>query len=64
MTACTCGSRTFEIDAVYAAKDRIQIGDDDPEDFTVIDTTYGDGEWEDHSTVRCVECGKEMQYCE
>ena len=63
MTACTCGSRTFDIDAVYAAKDRIII-DEDGEGFGIADTNYMDGEWQDMGTVRCVQCGKETQYSE
>lgn len=61
MKACVCGSRRFDISAVYSACDKIEL-DDDNEGFDLIDTTYGDGEWEDHSEVTCAECGKSFEY--
>jgi len=64
MKPCSCGSRRFSVEAVYSAKDYIELKDDGSEDFDVNDTEYGDGEWEDHSTVTCLDCGKTMEYSE
>lgn len=61
MKPCTCGSVEFSVQAVYAGVDRIRL---DGEDFEIIDTHYGDGEWEDMGTVTCCECGKTMPYSE
>lgn len=63
MKPCECGSVEFEIEAVYAAKDRIRL-DRGSNDFDITDTHYGDGEWEDWEAVTCCECGKTMTYSE
>lgn len=64
MKPCTkCKGTQFDVAAVVSATDRIELGDDPNfEEFEVIDTTHYDSEWEDHSTVRCVECGNEFEY--
>ena len=61
MKPCECGSVEFVIEALYTAKDRIRLTEDD---FEIIDTHYGDGEWEDMGAVKCAECGKVMTYSE
>lgn len=64
MKKCDCGSIHFTIEAVYAATDHIRLHDDGSEDFDIIDTSYGDGEWEDWATVTCSGCGKTTTYSE
>ena len=61
MKPCKCGSVEFDVQAVYAGVDRIRL---DGGDLDIIDTHYDDGEWEDHSAVKCAECGKVMTYSE
>lgn len=63
MKPCECGSYEFTVEAVYAAKDRILL-DPESDDFDILDTDYGDGEWEDTAKVTCCECGKTMTYSE
>lgn len=64
MQPCECGSHEFIIDAIYTAKDRILLipVEGDNENFEVLDTTYYDGEWEDHADVTCADCGKVTEY--
>lgn len=60
MHPCTkCGGVDFKIEATYAALNHVRLIDDD---FEVIDINYGDGEWDDDSTVRCCGCGEEWEY--
>lgn len=61
---CECGSLRFRVQAVYSAVDTICLHDDGSEDFDVEDVAYGDGEWEEHGSVTCCECGKVMEYGE
>jgi hypothetical protein len=56
-----CGGREFKIAAVYDATDTILVSEDG-DDFEMLDTRYGDGEWEDMASVRCVVCDHIMEY--
>lgn len=61
-----CGGKHFTVEANYAARDRIVLLDQEEyaEEFEVIDTDYGDGEWSDDSTVHCCDCDDEWPYSE
>ncbi len=63
MNICSkCGGNRFKIDAVVTAKDYIELDENDPEEFEVIDQELGDSEWDDESAVECTNCGHSFQY--
>lgn len=64
MAPCVkCGGKEFKIDAVVAATDTIELGEDPNfDDFEVIDTDHFDSEWQDDSQVRCTNCQHTFTY--
>lgn len=64
MKTCKCGSKTFEIPTLFTGWTRIEIEEDDSEEFEVIDTDPQDGEWQEDDLVTCCECGEQIPYSE
>lgn len=63
MKICLCGSTQFKIQTNFAGYTIVDI-EPDTDDFDIIDSEPGDGEFETELPVECRECGKEMSYLE
>ena len=61
MRTCECGSRQFEVWAIWYGEMCIELTEEGG--FEVVQSDPGDSEFERSAPVECVECGRSSPFC-
>ena len=67
MKACeVCGGRRFKVPTIFRGTTEVEVDKAEPDDFEILDTDQGDGEWAEGpgAEVTCCECGETIPMAE